>query len=524
MQPVEELGAVTYKHHYVSLKRLIWATLAITGLMGLLFFVVGFPPAFDTFTEKMYFHSIGIGLAALATYLIIVTFDLERREPPLDLSLSYRAFGAVALAALGGLVFLFPAVSRALPHVGMLLFIGAFILIFDVSGALLIELLVLPRKLAGTYRPESHNPIQYVSRLFPLSKPDFRAYRKTGLGYWLTLCAVASVFFAEIIGFLNLFVMEVGTSVFGHYISWLGLDRQGFLDATLDPHSHMIAIAIMAATIGVASVAFRTMDTGTKIKRAVAGVGLGVTILGVVGTSLVLGLVAFFNYGPPTLFQSAGGVNGMAGDDAVMAIVLIGALVLSAALLWDGSSRKDAVKVLFAASWAGVFLLTLVEGVYIELHETVFQNSGLAKDAAYSTAHPMTGIFLLPTIALGLLLLNYYRIEGRQRRVAGWTFGLGLGAAVVGSTLWTFADPAKYGAAFWLYIAGTTVSYLAILATGWSIRGTTVERFERSVGMAPAPLRHAATPPGVGAGGNGAAQQVQARQERVGSAGSVTPA
>lgn len=40
--------------------------------------------------------------------------------------------------------------------------------------------------------------------------------------------------------------------------------------------------------------------------------------------------------------------------------------------------------------------------------------------------------------------------QGGSRR----TTPLGLGAAVVGSTLWTFADPAKYGAAFWLYIAG----------------------------------------------------------------------
>src|SRR5437879_2381483 len=134
MLPVEELGSVTYKHRYVSMKRLTWMTMTITAAMGLLYFVVGFPPMFDTFDEKIYFHAIGIGLAALAAYLIIGTFDLERHEPPLDLPISYRAFASVTAAALGGLVFLSPTVNEAIPHVGMLLFFLAFLLIFDVTG------------------------------------------------------------------------------------------------------------------------------------------------------------------------------------------------------------------------------------------------------------------------------------------------------------------------------------------------------------------------------------------------------
>lgn len=478
MQPVNELGEVTYRHRYVSLKRLTWLTMAVTTVMGLLYFLVGFPPAFDTFREKMYFHSIGIGLAALAAYLILGAFDLERHEPPLDFPISYRAFGAVVLAALGGLVFLSSSVDRALPHVGMLAFIGAFVLITDVGGALLVELVVLPRKLAGTYKAQSHDPLQYLTRLLPFSRADLRAYRGRGLGYWLTISAVASFFIAELTGFVNLWVMELGSSVFGHYISWLGLDRQGFLDATLDPHSHMIAIAIMAVILGVAAVSFRVLETGSALGRRLAKVGLFMAILGVGGTTLILGAVAFANYAPPTFF--ANGPSGMAGDDAVMTVVLLGALVLSAAIAWQAASRRDAVGILFAAAWVGVLLINVVEGFYIELHESLFQGSASPKDASFSVAQPMTGIFLLTAISLGLLLLHYYGLKGLARRFTSWLFGIGLAGAVVGSTLWTFADPSKHGVAFWIYVAGTAVSYLGILAAGLSISGVRVNRYERS--------------------------------------------
>ncbi len=481
MKHVDELGEITYRHRYVSTKRLTWLTMAITAAMGALYFVIGFPPAFDTFHEKMYFHSVGIGLAALAAYLIIGAFDLERHEPPLDFPLSYRAFGSVVLAALGGLVFLSPTLDRVLPHIGMLAFIAAFVLIADVGGALLVELFVLPRKLAGTYRAQSHNPIQYLTRLLPFSRADLRAYRGRGLAYWLTLCAVASFFIAELIGFLNLWVMEVGTSVFGRYISWLGLDRKGFLDATLDPHSHMAAIAIMAGILGVAAVSFPVLETGSAIKHRLAKVGLWLGILGVAGTTLILGAVAFFNYSPPTLFASGpGGVNGMAGDDVVMSIVLLGAILLSAPLVSNEGSGRDGVGLLFAATWLSVLLINVAEGFYIEFHESLFQGSALAKDASFAVAQPMTGIFLLTTIALGLLLLYRYPVGRWVRRSITWAYGIGLSGAVLGSTLWTFADPSKHGFAFSIYVAGTGVSYLAVLLTGLSIRRTRVGTYERS--------------------------------------------
>ena len=132
----EELGVVTYVHKYLfSLKFLTSATLAITAVMGGLYFLVGFPPAFDTYFKKMYFHAVGIGLAALAVYLVIHVFKLQRFEPPIDFPIVYRAFIAVVFGALGGLVYLSPSVSDSLADLGLLFFIIAFILIADVGGA-----------------------------------------------------------------------------------------------------------------------------------------------------------------------------------------------------------------------------------------------------------------------------------------------------------------------------------------------------------------------------------------------------
>ena len=66
MQRVDELGSVSYTHKYVSMKRLTWMTMAITAVIGLLYFVVGFPPAFDTFSEKLTVSYLAIIFAAVS--------------------------------------------------------------------------------------------------------------------------------------------------------------------------------------------------------------------------------------------------------------------------------------------------------------------------------------------------------------------------------------------------------------------------------------------------------------------------
>ena len=471
MTEIAGFRGATYAHaHHLSLKVLTWATLAITAVMGGLFFLVGFPPAFDTFYEKMYFHSIGIGIAALLAYLMLETFGLEDYEPPIDFPIRYRAFLAVVFGAIGGLFAISPAIWTGWPDVGMVFFVIAFVLVADVGGAMLVELFVLPRKQAGVYRGDSRNVIDYVWRLVPLSAADRAAYRGQSSAYWLAVISLASACVAALIGFINLWVRAFGPSIFGGFYGLFGLDKGGTLDATLDPHSHMIALAIFGGIVAVAVLRFRALESGTRVRSAVAAAGTRIALAGVIGTTLILGAVAFLNFAPPTLFASPDGVNGMAGDDAVMSIVFAGAVVVAAAVLADRAFWRNGLRLTIVGTWLGMVAITVLEGFYIEMNQTQFAGPMTANDAAFSLAHPMTGIFLMIGLSLALLLLDFSGVRGRARQATIAVGAAGLVAAVAGTTLWTFVDPSNTGPSYWLYIGGIAIAYLAVLAVAVTMR------------------------------------------------------
>lgn len=87
MNVVREVGEVSYTHIYMlSLKTITWATILVIVVMAGLYALLGLPPGLDSYYGILYFHSIGIAIAALATYLVISIFDLQKHEPPIDFS------------------------------------------------------------------------------------------------------------------------------------------------------------------------------------------------------------------------------------------------------------------------------------------------------------------------------------------------------------------------------------------------------------------------------------------------------
>ena len=302
MKAVVEVARVTYTHTYMlSLKALTAATTVIIVVMAGLYALLGLPPGLDTYYAVLYFHSIGIGIAALATYLVISIFNLQKYEPPIDFPMSYRAFAAVVFAAVGGIFYLSPVLDGAVPDIPLGLFVVAFILIGDVGGALFVQLVILPRKQAGTYEPKmkAFPPRmwpQYVLRMIP-GKKEWSLYSKAGAAYWLALFSVGSAFVAGMVGVVNLWVMIFGPSVFSGFVPQFG-DVGTFLDTLTGSHSHEMGIAIMAGVVALAAHHFKVLDLKGRSKD-VARLGLWIASIGIIAISVVLVLEAAVAFAPP---------------------------------------------------------------------------------------------------------------------------------------------------------------------------------------------------------------------------------
>jgi hypothetical protein len=185
----------------------------------------------------------------------------------------------------------------------------------------------------------------------------------------------------------------------------------------------------------------------------------------------------FTTWAPPPWLTSHHGVNGIASDDIVTGIFVMGGgllVLLAFALVGAGklaSLRRRPLRLAALWSWALSFATVVVAGYAIELDTTYFgagdpKAAGAAKDAVFTWIHQDIGLFLFPTITLVMLAAERL-VSHRRQGVIGSTALAGTSIAFAGLLVFVFADTARRGAGYIVSTVGLAMIGFALLATMW---------------------------------------------------------
>ena len=466
------------------MKTYVWITLFVTGLMSALWFVVGvgpaaqgtIPPAFVLGPSDLYFHSIAIGLACLLVMFVVVEFKIDRYEPSVDFPIAYRATLATIVGAVGAFMYLRPVFHSWFAPLSTGIILLGLLLLGDVGGALLLELYLLPSKLAGRY-DSKNNILGMVPRWSNL--PKWADFRRMDGSYWLTFVAGVGTFIAGAIGivafWLQYFVVDfnVSSGFLNGYIAWMG-GGAAFLDSVIGPHSHVIGITLMVGVVAVVAKRYGVLGLAGW-KRTAARVGLWVSGTGVAVMSFVYILEGFFQWSPPLIFAydyggpislwSFTASNGIAGDDSTMFWASVGGLILLVPLMltqFKGKPAwKDPIRMAVLGTWLMAYFATPLEGFVIEFNEQAW--SGTPLDIAFG-AQQYFALFGLTMAALAFLAMDFFQDNPLLRRSVAWFGTVVTAFAVVAGLAYTYVDPGILASDGSLATTGT--GYLYALGMG----------------------------------------------------------
>ncbi len=296
------------------------------------------------------------------------------------------------------------------------------------------------------------------------------------LPYVSAFLAVGSMFVAAVMGHLAGWILEFGNSpsIIGTYASAVGDKIDDFEANLVGSHSHDMVVAVMALSVSIAAVQFGYHALHGRA-RSIAQLGLALVAVGVVLMTVMYVVMAFTSWGPPTLFQSADGTNGIAGDDIVTGVfVMLGGLItLIAVVIGDARMRLlAAAPVRLATLWAWVLLFAtvVIAGYSIELNETYFgagdKAPGAANDAVFTWLHQDLGLFLMPALVLVMLAVARFVVPRHQGTI-GWVTIAGTTVTFLGGMLFVFVNPALHGPGYDVSAVGLLVVGIALLATMW---------------------------------------------------------
>ena len=305
-----------------------------------------------------------------------------------------------------------------------------------------------------------------------------RSAAERGLPLLAAGVAAASMFVAAVMGHLAGWILEYGNTpgLIDRYARYVGESRTDWTNNLIGSHSHEMVVAMMAFVVALAAHQFGYTSLEAA-PRLLARIGLASVAGGTVAMSGIYVAAGFTTWAPPPWLTSHHGVNGIASDDVVTGIFVMGGglLVLVAyALVGAGklaSLRRRPVRLAALWSWMLSFATVVVAGYAIELDTTHFgagdpKAAGAANDAVFTWIHQDVGLFLFPTLTLVMLAAERYAAS-HGRGVIGSATLAGTSIAFVGLLVFVFLDTARHGAGYILTTIGLAIIGTALLATLW---------------------------------------------------------
>jgi len=445
--------AVLARWPWLTNRRIVFFVLGWMLLFGVISAFVSNPfqsepsaGAGPNYWHVMFLHGLLIGMVALGGLLACQVFELSSRHVRAWIALG--ALAATIPAAVGGIF------DKGVPgyEVPMWIQIACFFALDEILLALLVGFVLEYRRGTG------------VSRTLPF------------LGEAL---ASASLLVAAVMGHLAGWLLEFGLkpAILRSFAKSIGYTTAGdWSTALVGSHSHEMAVASMALIVTLLARQFGYGSLGGAPRR-LARVGLIMVPVGVVAMSYVYVRAGFSTWAPPAWFTSQGGRNGIASDDVITGVLVMGGglLVLGSFALVAagklGSLRRLPVRAAALWSWTLSFATVAIAGYSIELDETYFgagdpHTKGAAKDAVFTWLHQDLGLFLLPMLALVMVVVDRL-VSSRHHGLIGRALIIGISIGFIGSVVYVFVNPARHGPGYVITSIGLAIVGATLLATIW---------------------------------------------------------
>ena len=399
--------------------------------------------ASPNYWHVMFLHGLLIGMVALGALVACQVFELQSKHVRVWIALG--ALAATIPVAIGGIF------DKAVPgyEVPMWIQIVGFFALDEILLSLLVGFVLEHRRRAP------------VSRTLPF------------LG---ATVATASLLVAAVMGHLAGWLLEFGLTpgALRSFAKSIGYTKASdWSTALIGSHSHQIAVASMALIVTLLA---RQFGYGSLSKgpRRVAQAGLIMVPIGVVAMSYVYVRAGFSTWAPPAWFKSHGGTNGIASDDVITGVFVMFAGLLVVGSLVVGklaSLTRWPVRAAAVSSWVLSFATVAIAGYTIELNETHFgagdpHAKGAANDAVFTWLHQDLGLFLLPTLALVMVVVERL-VASRHHGLIGRAIITGTSIGFIGSVVYVFVDTARHGPGYLITSIGLAIVGATLLATIW---------------------------------------------------------